>query len=145
MARTWSTFNAPPQWGKMTGIPADLADGKIDWGEITGKPATYPHTPFSRLEFAEDSINFLDFNVRGGQPKVDFDARIIVYIDPGQPQANGYGIIQYQALKHFFYGNCFMFSLPSTSDGLATGQICSVSNGFLKAVDTKNSKVRRFN
>lgn len=41
MARTWSTFNAPPQWGKIQGIPSDFSDGKIDWEEIQNKPTSY--------------------------------------------------------------------------------------------------------
>ena len=45
MGRTWSTLpTTPPQWGKMTGIPADFSDGKIDWNEVANKPGSFTPT-----------------------------------------------------------------------------------------------------
>ena len=134
MGRTWSTFNTPPQWGKIQGIPSDFADGKIDWGEITNKPTTFTPTPFPFIEFAESGINYLDFHVRDNTPSVDFDARISCFLEPNAIYSNGFGVLGYQAFRHLFYGNFQLMSLPLLPENLATGTIWKDSNGFLRVV-----------
>lgn len=62
MARTWSTFNAPPQWGKIQGIPSDFLDGKIDFLEVRNKPAQFPPSPHGHSFNEISNIPFSIFN-----------------------------------------------------------------------------------
>lgn len=145
--RTWNTLlMAPPQWGKIQGIPSDFADGRIDWNEVANKPETFtPHpdplikeATFAAIEFdGSAGVNYLDFHVRGSEERADYDGRIICFFhDNTIPSSTESGLasIQFHALNLGFTGNIYLNSLPSTPVGLSTGQVWRDSNGFLRIV-----------
>lgn len=77
MGRTWSTFNTPPQWGKIQGIPSDFSDGKIDWAEVQNKPSTF--APASHNHDVLASTTFVQSGagnqVTGGTSQADNTAK----------------------------------------------------------------------
>lgn len=143
MGRTWSTFNTPPQWGKIQGIPSDFSDGKIDWNEIQNKPSTFPHSGLfnSDIFVNKTSANLYLQSQLGQYSALYFQYpsgyswaiatinKQLVFVSflNGNPLVTNFSI-------NAETGNIQFLFVPSSGNGLPSGSVWRDTNGFLRMV-----------
>ena len=160
--RTWNTLpTAPPQWGKIQGIPSDFSDGKIDWEEVQNKPTNFPslnhiHAPQTgsygveiynnTTTFGEAMIGLVSGSNGGRVERSTTNGHYVIYID-GNDDSDSFAIVSRSTssadtgqnpdrliFRIFRNGRILASLLPTSPTGLQSGTFWRDSNGFLRIV-----------